>query len=196
MTDHLQACQSVVKVIAAAIKQLEGENYVTLSRVPSWIAQIYQVLRVTDDNDDDDVYAVDLKFHLNDQLTCYFGDFFGSPNYALIAAALDVHYTLMKWCLPQVKTQVWEMIAEQTLTLNPNLSGLSLAVLNSLITPFCDWLSELHYEQKKKKHSEDTYNWPDPIKFLLPLLTQPGSLFDVFKNTVIVFLSCPAMIER
>ena len=44
MTDHLQACQSVVKVIAAAIKQLEGENYVTLSRVPSWIAQIYHVL--------------------------------------------------------------------------------------------------------------------------------------------------------
>ena len=50
MADHLQACQSVVKVIAAAIKQLEGENYVTLSCVPSWIAQIF--------------------------LTRYFGDFF------------------------------------------------------------------------------------------------------------------------
>ena len=64
----------------------------------------------------------------------------------------------MKWCLPQVKTQVWEMIAEQTLALNSNLPELSLAVLNSLITPFRDWASELHYEQKKKKHSEDTYN--------------------------------------
>ena len=53
--------------------------------------------------------------------------------------------------------------------------------------------------RRKRNTVKTPTTWPDPIKFLLPLLTQPGSLFCVFKNTVIVFLSGPAtsaMIER
>ena len=196
MLVHLQACQPVVKVIAEAIKQLEGENYVTLSRVPSWLAKINKVIT---DNEDDDEYVVDLKLHLVKQVTHYFNNFFGAPNFALIAAALDVRYTLLKWCVPHVQTEVWEMIAEQTLELSQNVPGVSLTVLQALLPSFRALLATKHAEEKEKKHTDATYKWPDPIQFLLPILSQPGSFFSVFKVTAVTFLSCPAtsaVIER
>jgi hypothetical protein len=117
----------------------------------------------------EDAVAADFQAKLKAKLSESFHDFFDTPNFALIAAAFDVHYTPLRWCKASVIDQVWEVAAVQAKALAIN-DCFKLNTFRALLSDARKTLLEKHKALKSarklaKAAGETSTQWPNPLEF-------------------------------
>jgi len=149
----LLGCQAVLRHFATAITVLEASVYPTLCLVPAQLAQLAAVIAKPNAIS----AVVELQTALREALYHYFPDFWAKPNFALMAAALDLRYADLPWCSSATRDAIWDEIAVQAFALKDgNDEGTTIELLKATTDSARRMLQRANYSFRAEREQDPT----------------------------------------